>query len=152
MKTSVYRYYDKHGLLLYVGITSRGPQRNREHNETKGWWSYVARQDVAHYSTRQEAERVEQELIRQNRPPFNVAHNTGWQQVREDYLINLHDEQAKEWDDAWDEGFYFAWQKMRVDFTYGRMLSSVVDGPVAPTTYDDWYGDLHPRWGDPVVA
>jgi len=31
--TSLYRYYDKYNVLLYVGITSRGLKRNREHSE-----------------------------------------------------------------------------------------------------------------------
>lgn len=51
--TSVYRYYDENGLLLYVGITSRGSVRQREHNGDKEWWRFVHRRlagDVGSHS------------------------------------------------------------------------------------------------------
>ena len=84
--TSVYRYYDINGLLLYVGITSRGLSRNREHNTTKEWWHYVIRQDVDHYPTRAEALSVENSLIGLYRPPFNTQHNPSQKEDREAYL------------------------------------------------------------------
>ena len=84
--TSVYRYYDKHGVLLYVGITGRGLARNSEHNKTKEWWQYVTRQEVEHYKTRRAAHNIEKELIRQHRPPFNVQHNPGCAETRDAYL------------------------------------------------------------------
>lgn len=84
--TSVYRYFDKRGLLLYVGITRRGISRNSEHNTSKSWWQYVVRQEVDHYETRKAAHNIEKELIRQYRPPFNVQHNPGHAEVREAYL------------------------------------------------------------------
>ena len=84
--TSVYRYYDKHGVLLYVGITGRGMARNGEHNKTKEWWQYVTRQEVEHYKTRRAAHSTEKKLIRQHRPPFNVQHNPGHAETREAYL------------------------------------------------------------------
>ena len=87
--TSVYRYYDKRGLLLYVGITRRGTARNSEHNASKSWWQHVVRQEVSHYSTRRAAHNMEKELIRQYRPPFNVQHNPGHEEVREAYLAFL---------------------------------------------------------------
>jgi predicted GIY-YIG superfamily endonuclease len=73
--TSLYRYYDEFDVLLYVGITSRGARRNAEHNKTKPWWPYVARQDVSHFGTRDEALAREAELILADRPPFNMQHN-----------------------------------------------------------------------------
>ena len=84
--TSVYRYYDLNGLLLYVGITSRGISRNREHNTTKEWWGYVTRQVVDHYATRAEALDVERVLIRSFRPPFNAQHNPSHDQDKRAYL------------------------------------------------------------------
>lgn len=84
--TSVYRYYDKHGVLLYVGITSRGVTRNIEHNLDKDWWQYVTTQDVDHYGTRPEALRRERELIAKHQPPFNRQHNPSHEAAREAYL------------------------------------------------------------------
>ena len=83
--TSVYRYYDEHDVLIYVGITSRGIGRNIEHNKSKPWWKYVARQEVDHLSDRAAATRYEAELIRAHTPPFNVQHNPGHAEVRAAY-------------------------------------------------------------------
>lgn len=84
--TSVYRYYDKSGLLLYVGITSRGTARQSEHNRDKEWWRFVARQSVEHFGTRDEAEKRERSLIGHFRPPFNRQHNPFHAEMRELYL------------------------------------------------------------------
>jgi hypothetical protein len=88
--TSVYRYYDKAGVLLYVGITSRATTRQQEHNADKEWWAFVARQEVEHLDTRPLASERERELIRQFHPPFNKVHNNGWREVREAYLAAHH--------------------------------------------------------------
>jgi hypothetical protein len=84
--TSVYRYYDQHGLLLYVGVTSRGIQRNREHNTTKEWWPYVVSQQVDHHATRGRALAAERHLIQTFHPPFNTQHNPESHILRAAYL------------------------------------------------------------------
>jgi hypothetical protein len=83
---SVYRYYDKRDILIYVGITSRGIVRNIEHNSRAPWWSYVVRQEIEHCETRYAAERRERELIGRHWPPFNTQHNPYATQMRAAYL------------------------------------------------------------------
>jgi hypothetical protein len=83
--TSVYLYFDRSNILLYVGITSRGAMRQREHNTDKGWWPYVARQQVEHYPSRAGALQRERELIALLAPPFNFMHNPD-RDAREAYL------------------------------------------------------------------
>jgi hypothetical protein len=73
--TSVYLFFDRIGILVYVGVTSRGVVRQREHNADKAWWPYVSRQEVEHYPTRARALIRERELITLMCPPFNSAHN-----------------------------------------------------------------------------
>ena len=86
LPTSVYRYYDKFDLLLYVGITSRGAIRNAEHYSTKSWWPYVVRQEVDHLPTRPAALARERELIAHFRPPFNTQHNHDSAALRAAYV------------------------------------------------------------------
>lgn len=86
--TSVYRYFDRDGILLYVGITGRGMSRNSEHNKSKDWWPYVTRQEVDHCKTRRAALNLERETIRQFRPPFNTQHNPGSDETRAIYLAH----------------------------------------------------------------
>jgi hypothetical protein len=73
--TSVYRYLDADGVLIYVGITNRGVQRQAEHVAHSKWWRFVHSQDVEHYDDRETAERRERYLIEKHQSPFNVAHN-----------------------------------------------------------------------------
>lgn len=83
--TSVYRYYDDFGILIYVGITRQGMGRNVQHNHKADWWGYVSSQEVEHYPNRQQAAEREKALIRRYRPPFNKQHNIGYQELREAY-------------------------------------------------------------------
>lgn len=82
---SVYRYYDQSGVLIYVGITSRGIARNREHNRSRPWWPYVVRQEVEHLPNRSAALTRERELIERYWPPFNTQHNPSAAAVLDDY-------------------------------------------------------------------
>lgn len=84
--TSVYLYYDRHDVLLYVGITGRGVTRQRQHNRDKPWWQFVTRQEVEHYPSRIGASSRERELIQQYQPPFNTQHNHHWMDTRAAYL------------------------------------------------------------------
>jgi len=83
--TSLYLYYDKFNVLLYVGITARGIRRNHEHAETQPWWRYVAHQEVTHLPSRRAALRVERETIIRRSPPFNRTHNPGHEELAAAY-------------------------------------------------------------------
>ena len=85
-QTSVYRYYDRHGILIYVGMTSRGAQRQGEHVASKDWWQFVARQEVDHFPTAAAARAHERQTIASRLPPFNTQHNPMHRQQRAAYL------------------------------------------------------------------
>lgn len=84
--TSVYRYYDAADILLYVGVTSRGTARNREHWSTKRWWQYVSHQEIDHFDSRDNALERERELIAAFSPPFNKQHNPAHKHLQTIYL------------------------------------------------------------------
>ena len=73
--TSVYQYFDRRDVLLYVGITGQRSTRNTQHNRDKAWWPHVHSQEVDHFPTRAEALAAEKRLIQKHRPPFNTQHN-----------------------------------------------------------------------------
>jgi hypothetical protein len=68
--TSVYRFYDQAGVLLYVGVANRPAERWADHSG-KPWWHLVARTELERYPTRAEALRVEAESIRYEHPRYN---------------------------------------------------------------------------------
>lgn len=84
--TSVYKYFDAFGVLIYVGITSTGITRNRQHNSDKEWWPFVAQQEVEHCDSREKAHAREVELIKAFGPPFNKQHHENHKAARRAYL------------------------------------------------------------------
>lgn len=68
----VYLCYASDGLLLYVGITARGLARPHEHAKRAAWAADVARIDVEHYPTVEEALDRESFLIADRKPLHNI--------------------------------------------------------------------------------
>lgn len=71
--TSLYRFFDVYGQLLYVGITERGAMRWSEHRKSKPWWTQVALIQVQHFTTRGSAASAELQAIRDEGPMYNIA-------------------------------------------------------------------------------
>lgn len=72
--TSVYRLYNKDGLLLYVGITGRKLERMYQHAMSKPWWGDVVEIHVNHLPTRDLALKREEMLIKGFHPVHNKQH------------------------------------------------------------------------------
>jgi hypothetical protein len=98
---SVYRYYDKLGILIYVGITSQRSTRQQQHNSDKAWWPHVAKQEVDHFLTRADALARERSLIQTFLPPFNTQHNRDHIEMRRAYellaLANIESDPRVVW-------------------------------------------------------
>jgi len=69
---SVYVCYAADGEVLYVGRTSKGERRVRQHSKASGWWPLVETITVKHCETLQESKVRELELIRLLHPKFNT--------------------------------------------------------------------------------
>jgi predicted GIY-YIG superfamily endonuclease len=80
----LYRLTDANGVLLYVGISYSAIARLAQHKDGKAWWPDVAAVGITDLGevTRQEAEAVEREVIRAERPLHNVTHNGKTSKVR----------------------------------------------------------------------
>lgn len=70
---SLYRFFDSDECLLYVGITSRGMNRFKQHAKTQSWWPDVVRSTVEHYACRQDARDAELAAIEWEQPLHNIA-------------------------------------------------------------------------------
>jgi hypothetical protein len=127
--TSVYRYYDGRGALLYVGITSRGIKRNYEHNHTQDWWHFAATQTIEHYDRRDDAERRERELIREFRPPFNSAHNPDHEAFRMAYILSYSHYETKQRIPLTDLETTGAWREIPLEITAQKRGLVIVTTP-----------------------
>lgn len=72
--TFLYRFYDRDGVLLYVGITFNPSIRWHHHKGKKGWWSDVERIEATRYPNRHQAEAEEVRVIQEESPLYNIIH------------------------------------------------------------------------------
>ncbi|MHC3450833.1 GIY-YIG nuclease family protein [Streptomyces prasinus] len=73
--TAVYRFFDKTGRLLYVGIAYDPAERWQHHAAKAKWWKEAVDNTIDWYDTRAEAERAEMTAIRYEKPIHNIIGN-----------------------------------------------------------------------------
>lgn len=71
-KTTLYRYFDGNGQLLYVGITGDNTKRQSQHRRNSFWFGEIESATFEHFDTRQQALEAETLAIRTERPMHNV--------------------------------------------------------------------------------
>lgn len=71
----LYRYYDAHGQLLYVGVSKSAIHRMFEHKSAQTWWLEVTdtKIETKYGWTREEIEDLERDVIREENPRYNVS-------------------------------------------------------------------------------
>lgn len=70
-RTALYRLYDSKDRLLYVGVTDTPWRRWSQHEDTKAWWSQVARKEAEWFDSREEALAAEVVAIQAELPAHN---------------------------------------------------------------------------------
>lgn len=73
--TTLYRYFDRGGAILYIGITSAGPERMLKHSEASDWWDLAASCTLVHFDHQDAALEAERLAIIAERPPYNRDHH-----------------------------------------------------------------------------
>lgn len=69
--TTVYRFWEKDGTLLYIGITFSTHRRFSQHKSLKPWWDEVDHITLEHFLTRAEAQLAEEIAVRKEQPRYN---------------------------------------------------------------------------------
>jgi hypothetical protein len=75
--TSLYRFYDARGVLLYIGITNDMARRFGNHGEKKSWHPIAVQVSIQHYPSREAALAAEAAAIVAEAPLYNIQHNMG---------------------------------------------------------------------------
>jgi hypothetical protein len=70
--TTLYRFYDEDGALLYVGVTNNTKDRFGHHKAYSDWWDLATTHTLEQFGTRQEALKAEERAILTESPIHNV--------------------------------------------------------------------------------
>lgn len=70
--TDLYRYFDRQGRLLYVGISKSAVVRAMQHERLARWWDSWATMTRTVYPNRDLASDAERYAIVHERPLFNI--------------------------------------------------------------------------------
>lgn len=74
MSTTLYRYFDSEGHLLYVGISGNNLKRQSQHKKNAAWFGLVSTATFEHYESRTEALAAEKLAIQRENPAHNIQH------------------------------------------------------------------------------
>ncbi|MEU4558562.1 GIY-YIG nuclease family protein [Actinoplanes sp. NPDC023936] len=118
----LYRFYDRTGVLLYIGITVDLGVRMKDHAKDKPWWPQVDRAAtrIEYYDGRRAALDAEREAIKAEKPLENDQHNE-W--------VESNDEE----DDSWS-------RKDFVDYLLAEAEDAERDAALASSAAD-WEGN-----------
>lgn len=72
---ALYRFYDRTGALLYVGLTADPGSRWKAHARDKPWWLDVTDVRIEHFPDRKTVTEAERVAIQREKPRYNVVHN-----------------------------------------------------------------------------
>lgn len=68
----LYRLTDRHGGLLYIGVTWNPRERWVKHRRNKKWWYEVVRAEIDYYPEVWMALKAETAAIKAERPLYNI--------------------------------------------------------------------------------
>ena len=75
MTCQLYRYYNRDGALLYVGISYNAVIRASQHKKASSWYPHATNMTIENYSSRIDAANAEIAAIEKEKPIFNKVHN-----------------------------------------------------------------------------
>ncbi|WP_131104059.1 GIY-YIG nuclease family protein [Ornithinimicrobium sufpigmenti] len=101
----VYRAYDEHGLLLYVGCTGSPRQRHDHHRSQSAWFPYAVRFVTAGPYAADEAFALEAEVIERESPFFNTSRAEVGVKVQRHAFVRRHLQDRRRTDPSLWEDF-----------------------------------------------
>lgn len=74
-ETELYRYFDKEGDLLYIGISLNSVARQAQHKMASFWYKEAVRVEIERHGSREDALLAERTAIKEEGPKHNIQHN-----------------------------------------------------------------------------
>lgn len=82
---TLYRFFDKAGQLLYVGISNNWTQRLKQHYKDSEFFDQVASATFEHFNTREEVEAAEKAAILTEGAIYNKAFNPNFETTQQHF-------------------------------------------------------------------
>jgi len=93
--TMLYRLWNDHHALLYVGITDDVDARMDEHRADKPWWGEVTQTSIEEFGSRRRAIEAETRAIFWEQPRYNILGSARYSADWEAMYHALEDEDAR---------------------------------------------------------
>lgn len=91
--TTLYRYFDKNGSLLYVGISDSISKRAHQHQKNSQWHMHAVSATLEHFREREDALAAESKAIVEEAPLYNIAGSNQYENDPEEHWLALIDGQ-----------------------------------------------------------
>jgi hypothetical protein len=142
---SLYRYYNKHGQLLYVGKTNSVIVRNSHHSRNKIWYGEITKATYEHYSSDVAVVAAETLAIKAEHPLYNVLHNGKRTDAGRDAYNPFQV----------GNDFYVKWNEVVKNENTPLWLEFELEGLSAAGDCEDWemsglWGGMIRKWADEV--
>jgi hypothetical protein len=138
--TVLYRFFDADDRLLYVGVSLEIAWRWKAHSASQPWWGSTARATMEHFPSRAAALAAERQAIFDERPLWNIAHNSDAARTRSGSRPRRQVQDGR-------------WVSMSraaalLNVPLSRVRATLFDHPTAIR----WWGEGNYRepWGDPT--
>lgn len=82
-RPTLYRYFDKDGRLLYVGVTTGHLERMLQHSLASLWWTDAVSCTLVHFTDEAEMREAERVAIETERPIHNRTFSVDWHSPEE---------------------------------------------------------------------
>jgi predicted GIY-YIG superfamily endonuclease len=103
----LYRFYDRTGGLLYIGITMNPTARWKQHSQEKNWWTDVANITIEPHQDKGSVILAERLAIINERPKYNIIHNRATQPIADDTISQCPTcDKESIYSRAWDRYFH----------------------------------------------
>jgi hypothetical protein len=82
---TLYRFYDKNNILLYVGISGEWRTRLHQHERNSEWWDEASFIKLERFPDRKSVEEAEIRAITTEMPIWNKAYSQTYESVRDHF-------------------------------------------------------------------
>lgn len=137
MRTTLYRHFDKDGVLLYVGISLSALGRLGQHADSSHWFKSIVSLTMEHFESRPEAMAAEVKAIKCEKPVHNKHHNSRIEAKAEEFARDIEYMAVIHTAIGIKPVYQFGDAAKHMNMTTNRLRSLCIASRVKPFTFPD---------------